>query len=343
MAKDLSSYLNSRYINAADKLKKAKRKKIIAYVESYDDIYFWRSILSDYENEERYFEVMLPSKINLNRGKKVAMMNKLGEGLGQNMIACVDADLDYLLQRHTRNSSIMLDNPYVIHTYAYAIENLQCYAPSLHEVCVMATLNDRQIFDFEAYLKAYSEAVYELFVWAIWIYRTNRFTEFPLTTLNNFINIERLNLYNITDAIEKVRHNVNRKVAWMQSHYPDAKGKIKPLKAELQTLGLRPDNTYLYIQGHHLLDNVISAAMDPVVTVLRREREKDIKRLANGNTKQMDNELACYQHSQAPVEHMIRRNTNFKQSEQYQQIKAHIERVLNSFSAKDEEKSEEKS
>ncbi len=70
MAKDLSSYLNSRYINAADHLRKTKRKKIIAYVESYDDVFFWRSILTEFENDERYFEVMLPSKTNLNRGKK---------------------------------------------------------------------------------------------------------------------------------------------------------------------------------------------------------------------------------------------------------------------------------
>ena len=340
MAKDLSSYLNSRYVAAANKLQKAKRKKIIAYVESYDDVFFWRSILSEYENEERYFEVMLPSKTNLNRGKKVAMMNKLGDGLGASMIACVDADLDYLIQRRTHNSCLMLDNPYVIHTYAYAIESLQCYAPSLHQVCVMSTLNDRPLFDFEAYLQTYSEAVYELFVWAIWIYRENRFTEFPLTTLNNFITIERLNINNVADAIEKVRHNANRKVAWMQSHYHEAKGKIGPLKKELEQLGLRPDNTYLYIQGHHLMDNVVSAAMDPVITILRREREKDIKRLANGNNKQMDNELSCYEHSQAPVEQMIRRNVNFKQSEQYQQIKAHIERVLASFSANNEQKSE---
>lgn len=339
--KDLTSYLNSRYLNAADKLKKAKRKKVVAYVESYDDVFFWRSILSDFENDERYFEVMLPSKTNLNRGKKVAMMNRLGEGLGAYMIACVDADLDYLLMRHTRNSSLMLDNPYVVHTYAYAIENLQCYAPSLHQVCVMATLNDRAIFDFEGYLQAYSEAIYELFVWAIWIYRANRFTEFPLTSLNNIINVERLNVMNYTDAIERVRHNANRKVAYLQKHYPEAKGKLKPLKAELATLGLRPDNTYLYIQGHHLLDNVVSAAIDPVITILRREREKDIKRLANGNIKQMDNELSCYQHSQAPFEAMIRRNTNFKQSEQYELIKRHIQKILDAIAIKETESSGE--
>ncbi len=326
--KSLTSNLTSRYLEAANKLQKKRKKRIIAYVESYDDIFFWRSVLSDYENEERTFEVMLPSRVDLSRGKKTAMMNKLGENLGECMIACVDADVDYLLQRATNNSRLMLDNPYVIHTYAYSIENLQCYAPSLHNVCVMATLNDRSVFDFEAYLRAYSEIVYDLFVWAIWLYKECRFSEFPLNTLNNFITVDRLNIHNPSEALDKLRKSVNRKMSWMQSHYPEARGKLKPLKAELQTLGLRPDNTYLFIQGHHLMDNVVSSAVEPVCTILRREREKEIKMLAQGRQQQMDNELACYQHSQCSSNQMIRRNTQFKSSELYSLLKAHIERLL---------------
>ena len=58
----LNSRLNSDYISAANRLQgKHSRRKIVAYVESYDDIYFWRTVLSPFENETRYFEVMLPS------------------------------------------------------------------------------------------------------------------------------------------------------------------------------------------------------------------------------------------------------------------------------------------
>jgi len=327
--KSLTSNLTSRYFEAAQSLQKKKRKKIIAYVESYDDIFFWRSVLSEYETPDRIFEVMLPSRVDLSRGKKTAMMNRLGENLGQYMIACVDADVDYLLQGATNNSRLMLDNPYVVHTYAYAIENLQCYAPSLHNVCVMATLNDREVFDFETYLKAYSEIVYDLFVWAIWLYRELRFNEFPLNTLNNFISVEHLNIHNPAESLEKLRHIVNKKMSWMQSKYPEARGKLKPLKDELLALGLRPDNTYLFIQGHHLMDNVVGAAIEPVCTILRREREKEIKRLAAGHQQQMDNELACYQHSQCSSNQMIRRNTLFKSAELYQKIRIHIEKMLN--------------
>ena len=326
--KKLLSNLNSQYFQAANQLQKKQKKRIVAYVESYDDIFFWRNVLDEFENDERHFEVMLPSRNNLSRGKKTALMNTLGPHLGQYMVACVDADLDYLIQGKTGSSHTMLRNPYVIHTYAYSIESLQCYAPSLHNVCVMSTLNDRKIFDFEVYLQKYSEAIYELFVWAIWLYRQARFSEMTLSTFNNFINVEKVNIYNPDEAIERTRHQVNRKVAWMQKHYPEAKGKIKPLKEELATLGVLPSNTYLYIQGHHLLDNIVGAVLEPVCTVLRREREKEIKRLAAGHKQQMDNELACYQHAQCPVVSMVHRNTQFRDCPAFLQIRESIGRLL---------------
>ena len=95
----------------------------MAYVESYDDISFWRSILAEYEDNTRYFEVMLPSQTSLAKGKKTVLMNQLGKQLGENMIACVDSDYDYLLQGRTNTSRYIIENPYVMQTYAYAIEN----------------------------------------------------------------------------------------------------------------------------------------------------------------------------------------------------------------------------
>ena len=101
MGNRLKDNLNSRYIEAANKLSsKQARRRIVAYVESYDDIYFWRTVLSRFENETRYFEVMLPSHKKLDRGKKAALSLP---GLGPAMIACVDADYDYLLQGHRKS------------------------------------------------------------------------------------------------------------------------------------------------------------------------------------------------------------------------------------------------
>lgn len=115
MGKRLTENLSSLYIGAANSLKpKRARRKIVAYVESYDDISFWRSILAEYEDNTRYFEVMLPSQTSLAKGKKTVLMNQLGKQLGENMIACVDSDYDYLLQGRTNTSRYIIENPYVM-------------------------------------------------------------------------------------------------------------------------------------------------------------------------------------------------------------------------------------
>ncbi len=326
--KKLTDNLTSSYIDAANHLQsKSKKHKVVVYVEGYDDIAFWRGVLSEYETDKLTFEIMLPSRTSLVRGKKSAMMNHLGNGLGKSMIACVDADYDYLMQGASPISRSMLNSRYIIHTVVYAIENYQCYAPGLHNACVMATLNDHKLFDFEAYLQSFSEIIYDLFIWSVWVHRAGRANQFPITAFNNITEIHGLNIFNPKTALDSLRRNVNKKIAWLQRNIPQAKGKLKPLKEELAALGIRPDNTYLFVQGHSLLDNVVMSALDPVCTRLRREREKEIKALAE-HAQQMDNELSNYIHSQCPVDQMLRRNTIYKASEPYALMRQQIEQLL---------------
>ena len=75
----LTTHLNSAYISAANRLQsRASRHKIVVYVESYDDIFFWNDLLTLVEDDRVEFEVMLPSRTSLGRGKKIALSNRLG-------------------------------------------------------------------------------------------------------------------------------------------------------------------------------------------------------------------------------------------------------------------------
>lgn len=333
MAKRLSENLTSLYLGAAQRLKpKTARQKIVVYVESYDDVFFWRTVLDDFEDDSRYFEIMLPSRSTLGKGKKLVLTNKLGPQLGNYMIACVDADYDYLLQGATPTSRLINKNPFVFHTYAYAIENYQCYAATLHRVCVMATLNDRQIVDFESFMQEYSQIIWPLFVWSVWVYRRNHYREFTLTEFGNHVSFSDINVYHPEQTLELVRRRVNRKIAWLQRHFPQVKKDYEMLKTELLDLGVTPETTYLYIQGHTLFDNVISPLLDPVCILLRKEREREIRNLAEHDT-QRQNELSCYQHSQNSVEDMLRKNVGFKDAPPYKLLERDIRRLLDRMDA----------
>lgn len=328
MKKRLQDHLSSGYIESANKLRsKRLKKRIVAYVESYDDVFFWRSILKKFENDEYYFEVMLPSRTSLSRGKKSALMNMLGPGLGEYMIACVDADYDWLLQGSTEMSRIVCTNPYVIHTYAYAIENYQCYAPNLHTICVMSTLNDRIMIDLNAFMSEYSSIIWPLFVWNIWCYRYNNYSEFTMSDFCEVVTFRDVNPYHPENTLQAVKNRVNKKIAWLQRRFPEGKKTYAPLRAELLNMGLTPETTYLFMQGHSVFENVVMPLLTPVCTLLRKEREREIVKLAEHEI-QRQNELACYQHSQAPVDDMLRKNTGFRTSKPYEWLSEDIKRLM---------------
>lgn len=328
MKKRLQDHLSSGYIESANKLRsKRLKKRIVAYVESYDDVFFWRSILKKFENDEYYFEVMLPSRTSLSRGKKSALMNMLGPGLGEYMIACVDADYDWLLQGATEMSKTVCSNPYVIHTYAYAIENYQCYAPNLHTICVMSTLNDRVMIDLNAFMSEYSSIIWPLFVWNIWCYRYNNYNEFTMSDFCEVVTFRDVNPYHPENTLQAVKNRVNKKIAWLQRRFPEGKKTYAPLRAELLNMGLTPETTYLFMQGHSVFENVVMPLLTPVCTLLRKEREREIVKLAEHEI-QRQNELACYQHSQAPVDDMLRKNTGFRTSKPYEWLSEDIKRLM---------------
>ena len=328
MGNRLKDNLNSHYFEAANQMtsKKAKRR-IVAYVESYDDIYFWRTVLSRFENDKLYFEVMLPSHQKLERGKKSVLMNFIEGRIGEDMIACVDADYDYLMQGTTPQSQKVIGSPYVFHTYAYAIENLQSYAPSLHDVCVAVTLNDHRIFDFNDYLAQYSEAIFPLFVWSVWAYRSGNHNKFSLSDFARVIDPGGFNVFAPQPSIDHLRQKVNRKVRQLQADYPNNKETYLKLKADIKELGVTPQTTYLYIQGHSLFDNVIVPILNKVCNRLRLERQEEINRTARHHT-QRKNEMSCYEHSLQDIRQMLKKNSGYMQSEQFRRTQTDIEHFL---------------
>lgn len=326
--KKLSDYITSDYVSAANTLQGHNvRRRIVAYVESYDDVLFWRLALSAYEDATRYFEVMLPTRQHLNKGKKQAILSMMASGAGADMIACVDADYDYLLADATNESRTLRHNPYIVHTHVYAIENYQCYAPSLHNVCVMATLNDHALFDFQAFLAAYSRAVFPLFVWSIMIYRRREFSKFTITDFNKVIGIRHGRLAELMPATEAVRRKVRAKVQELQRRMPGMKEEYLATRDSLAAEGVVPDNVYLFIQGHHLFDNIVAPTLQVVCDELRREREREIRRKAC-HVVQMQNELSAYNNSLSDITQMLKKNQGYTLAPQYRQVLADIERIL---------------
>ena len=329
MAKRLTDNINSQYFEAINKMTPKKaRRRIVVYVESYDDVFFWRSVLGRYEDDKLAFDIMLPSRnLHLDRGKKAAISNML-KGVGRDMIACVDADYDYILQGATEMSRQMLENPYIFHTYAYAIENFQCYAKGLHETCVMVTLNDHRIFNFERFLQSYSQTIWPLFVWhVVFLQRRKMTMHFDMCEFNKVVVLPSVRIQNPKWAIEYLSKKVRAKMFQLERRFPKLKDALPETERMLRDLGINDNNTYLYIRGHHLFDLVVSPVVQTVCDILRNEQENDIRDRAV-HSEQARTEIACYENSLGKVKMMMKKNTYYQFSPEFQKILADVERYL---------------
>ena len=329
MAKRLTDNINSQYFEAINKMTPKKaRRRIVVYVESYDDVFFWRSVLGRYEDDKLTFDIMLPSRNqHLDRGKKAAISNML-KGVGRDMIACVDADYDYILQGATEMSRQMLENPYIFHTYAYAIENFQCYAKGLHETCVMVTLNDHRIFNFERFLQSYSQTIWPLFVWhVVFLQRRKMTMHFDMCEFNKVVVLPSVRIQNPKWAIEYLSKKVRAKIFQLERRFPKLKDALPETERMLRDLGINDNNTYLYIQGHHLFDLVVSPVVQTVCDILRNEQENDIRDRAV-HSEQARTEIACYENSLGKVKMMMKKNTYYQFSPEFQKILADVKRYL---------------
>jgi len=335
--KRLTHNLSSAYLEAANRLRPSRaRRRIVAYVESFEDVAFWRSILDDYEDATRYFEVKLPSHDNLGKGKRQALMNLFdAKQFGEAMIACVDADYDYLLRDTTEASRFLNKCPYVIHTFVYAIESYQCWAPSLHRAVVTASLNDRPVLDYEEFLREYSQIIWPLFVWNIWCYRHDSYSHFTMMDFCGFVGFRSIRTGHPEESLMQLRRRVNQKIAWLQRRFPEAKKDYSTLKEEIKGMGPTPDTTYLYIQGHTLFDNVVMPLLEPICAMLRKEREREIKSLAV-HAKQRQCELSSYQHSVMAIDVVLKKNTAFREAPQLQRVRDKIQAFLQGESEESE-------
>lgn len=325
----LTQGVSSLYLEAANRLKpKGVKKRIVAFVESYQDVAFWRLLLDEFESDSVTFSIMLPSSQKLERGKKSALRQCVElSSLGKFMVACVDSDYDYLMQGATQNSRDFLSNPYVIQTFTYAIENYQCYSGSMNQVCVQCTLNDRRPVEFEAFFELYSRIIFPLFAWNIWFYRRHRHADFSIQDFNSCIMLDSIDVKQPQNTLARLESRVGKKLNWLEKTEPAAVPEVEAIKAELPGLGVTPEETYLYIQGHFLFERVLSKVMEPVLASLRHERETDISRQAV-HEQQRQNELSSYRHSQIDLDEALRENTHYRDSAPYQRMRENVRRII---------------
>ena len=303
------------------------RYLVQVYVEGYEDVAFWRGIFDHFRNPYLRFEISVPNRDDLPKGKKV-LMSMLDKVNKERVLLCVDSDFDYLFAGETEQSERILNADNMFHTYTYATENYLCYAPSLRNVCVKATKNDTRIFDFVRFMAAYSETIYPLFLW--YVYSARHSTE-NVFTLAEFRAAVRLGYVDI-------RHNGEGTLAWLQRNVerrhqalindnPEMCEAVEALGTQLKKYGVERDNCYLFMHGHTLMDNVTMPLLSAVCDKLR---QLSVAKINNSKVEgvALKNELQNYTNTLRSIRDVLLDNENYTSCPLYKRLRDDIQTYL---------------
>lgn len=299
------------------------RERVEVFVEGYEDVAFWRSIFDHFDNPYLRFEISVPNREDLPKGKKVLM--SMIPRSSEYMLLCVDSDFDYLFGDRTEQAREIRDAEFMFHTYTYATENYLCYAPSLHNVCVKATKNDSHIFDFVEFMAAYSRTIYPLFLWYAYSAQLSSESVFPLVDFKNAVRLGYLEIENNgADTLAWLERQVERKLSRLEQQNPRMAAEMPSFAEYLRGKGVEPENTYLYMHGHTLMDNVVMIVLN---TVCDRLRQMSIAKI-NSSSKTglpLKNELSNYINTLRSTRDVLLDNENYTSCPLYQNLKADIE------------------
>ena len=297
------------------------------FVEGYEDVAFWRGIFDHFVNPYLRFEISVPTREDLPKGKKVLINN--ASNASETLLLCMDSDFDYLLSEDDEQSRLIAENPFMFHTYAYATENYLCYAPSLHNVCVKATKNDTRIFSFEKFMADYSRTIYPLFIW--YVYSASRHTEnvFPLSDFKASVKLNYLDIPNNgQNTIDWLARQVARREQSLKEQYPEMAADMPRFADYLRIKGVEPELTYLFMHGHTLMDNVVMVILSDVCEKLR---QMSIARIVASSKEgiALKNEMSNYKNTIRSIRDVLLDNENYTACPLYKMLQRDIQTYIN--------------
>ena len=309
------------------------RYLVHVFVEGYEDVAFWRGIFDNFHNPYLRFEISVPNRDDLPKGKKV-LMSMIGKTRKEDILLCVDSDFDYLFDGATEQSREILEAENMFHTYTSATENYLCYAPSLRNVCVRATKNDTRIFDFVRFMDEYSKTIYPLFLWYVYSAQLSHESVFTLAEFRasvrlNYVDIRANGEY----TLAWLARNVARREEALKANNPEMSEAVEALGEKLKERGVERENCYLFMHGHTLMDNVTMPLLSAVCDKLR---QLSVAKIHGSRVEgvALKNELQNYTNTLRSIRDVLLDNDNYTSCPLYKRLRDDIQQYLDTMIAR---------
>ena len=226
------------------------RRDVIAsvHLEDKEDIVFWDSMLQN-QRRGKYHYVTHSKSQSGNETSGSSQCLRFRPYLSRRFFICVDSDMRYLLQEPDLDAA-----HFVCQTYAYSWENHYCEAKALQKRFMDKCSEKACLFDFEAFLSAYSSVVYKPLLLLLYCLKNHK-PEFSKKMFSSCLP-NQCKGDELTDNgrpyIEKISKNFEQYLNTTFAQSIDFEAE----SSYYQSLNVNEQNAYLHIRGHNLFDLV---------------------------------------------------------------------------------------
>lgn len=257
----LDYFTNPNYIggyNAIMSGNVSDKEKGVVYVEDESDVWFWRTLIEIHFPNQ--YEYKTASKANKNHQGKIAL-RQFYQDLNAKILVARDADYDWLCP-----SQDDLNNPYILHTFAYSKESVLMEKKSIDVFFKGISHTHRHNVSMNDVLGKLSVLIFRGLCWLV-----SQFLKYK--SISN-INLDEFNKhYHILDkqlilddlifdmdVFGVITENIDRHLAISDNDFHMA-------KCHLSSYGIDENNAYRFISGHYL-DEFVNKAHEQLCNQL---------------------------------------------------------------------------
>lgn len=251
---------------------KMKKCRAAVHIEDNNDRPFWAYVFQQYMPHDS-FDFIPFTRMAQNKATGSALCLKYRDlgCLSKEFVIAIDSDEHYLLKEREMSAT-----HYVLQTYAYSIENHYCNPLTINRAFRAKNKFNVAGFDFEKFLMTFSEKIYPFYIY--YLYSGKK--QDGKIRREDFIKSWDIAINNIDDNaaqyLDAVCSLVEVEMKAVESKYPGLD--ISSIEGEFRTLGVSPENTYLYIRGHNLFDKLITSILK---TIYDRQVKAYLNSLSN--------------------------------------------------------------
>lgn len=244
--------------------------KASIHLEDAVDVIFWKPLFNNIFPEAKFNFIYESESLLGNKTSGCEQCLKYKNYLSNRFFICIDSDYRYLLQE----ADISPAN-FIFQTYTYSIENHLCYAAKLNTIAEQCTGVTNTIFDFEAFLLAYSYAVYEAFIWHLYFLNQGDVDSFCKDEFSRILSLNGIQGFSIHNNGEVILNELitrcNTKVAQLKATHPLVN--LEKEQTHFISLGLNRDTAYLHVRGHNVFDLIVKIGKEVNDTLLAQQRK----------------------------------------------------------------------